>query len=112
MAFSINGSTFNLDLDTILIWFLVGLVAGFLASRVALGHGLGLFGDIIVGIIGAFIGGFLGGGFFTNDPINGHPNNNESIVAFLGAGNPPFIVGPGPPARGRPPGSLTVAEPP
>ena len=42
MAITINGSTINLDLDTILIWLLIGLVAGFLASRVALGHGLGL----------------------------------------------------------------------
>jgi len=70
MAFSINGSTFNLDLDTILIWCLVGLVAGFLASRVALGHGLGLFGDIIVGIIGAFIGGFLANVFHINQCIS------------------------------------------
>ncbi len=54
MVITINGSTFTLDLDTILIWALVGLVAGFLASHIALGHGLGLLGDIIVGIIGAF----------------------------------------------------------
>src|SRR2546425_1662389 len=85
MAFSINGSTFNLDLDTILIWCLVGLVAGFLASRVALGHGLGLFGDIIVGIIGAFIGGFLAGVFYINVQIIGHPIISEMIVAFVGA---------------------------
>ena len=56
MVITINGSTFTLDLDTILIWALVGLVAGFLASHIALGHGLGLLGDIIIGIIGAFIG--------------------------------------------------------
>src|SRR5438128_10679592 len=85
MAFSINGSTFNLDLDTILIWCLVGLVAGFLASRVALGHGLGLFGDIIVGIIGAFLGGFLVAVFNVNVQIVGHPIISEMIVAFAGA---------------------------
>jgi len=42
MVITINGASFTLDLDTILIWALVGLVAGFLASHVALGHGLGL----------------------------------------------------------------------
>src|SRR6266567_1638735 len=85
MAISINGSTINLDLDTILIWCLVGLVAGFLASRIALGHGLGLFGDIIVGIIGAFVGGFLASVFHINVQIIGHPIISEMIVAFVGA---------------------------
>ena len=49
----------NLPMDTLLVWILVGLVAGFLASHIALGHGLGLLGDIVVGIIGAFVGGWL-----------------------------------------------------
>ncbi len=49
----------RLDVDTILIWILVGLVAGALASRVALGHGLGLLGDLVAGVLGAFIGGIL-----------------------------------------------------
>jgi uncharacterized membrane protein YeaQ/YmgE (transglycosylase-associated protein family) len=40
-------------------WLLVGLVAGFLASRVMRGGGYGLVGDIVVGLIGAFIGGWL-----------------------------------------------------
>src|SRR5256885_52291 len=74
MVITINGATFTLDLDTILIWALVGLVAGFLASHVALGHGLGLLGDIAVGIIGAFIGGvFLPRGPFLNNPNRGPP---------------------------------------
>src|SRR5260370_9788339 len=85
MAITINGSTINLDLDTILIWCLVGLVAGFLASRVALGHGLGLLGDIIVGIIGAFIGGFLASVFHINLQVIGHPIISEMVVAFPGA---------------------------
>ena len=85
MAITVNGSTINLDLDTILIWLLIGLVAGFLASRVALGHGLGLYGDVIVGIIGAFIGGFLAAVFHVNVQIVGHPIISEMIVAFAGA---------------------------
>jgi uncharacterized membrane protein YeaQ/YmgE (transglycosylase-associated protein family) len=85
MAISINGTAINLDWTTILIWCLVGLVAGFLASRVALGHGLGLFGDIIVGILGAFLGGFLASLFRINVQVIGHPIISEMVVAFAGA---------------------------
>lgn len=85
MAISVNGTAINLDLDTILIWCLVGLVAGFLASRVALGHGLDLFGDIIVGILGAFLGGFLAAIFHINVQVIGHPIISEVVVAFAGS---------------------------
>jgi uncharacterized membrane protein YeaQ/YmgE (transglycosylase-associated protein family) len=85
MAISINGTTINLDWGTIFIWCLVGLVAGFLASRVALGHGLGLFGDIIVGILGAFLGGFLASLFNIKFVVIGHPIVGEIVVAFAGA---------------------------
>ena len=86
MVITINGQAFTLDLDTILLWCLVGLVAGFLASHIALGHGLGLFGDIIVGIIGAFVGGFLLAGLLHfNVGIAGHPIISEMIMAFIGA---------------------------
>ena len=49
----------TLSLSNVLWWLLVGLVAGFLASRVMRGGGYGLVGDIVVGLIGAFIGGWL-----------------------------------------------------
>jgi len=42
---------------TILAWLVVGLIAGFFASRVMRGGGYGLIGDIIVGVVGALIGG-------------------------------------------------------
>jgi uncharacterized membrane protein YeaQ/YmgE (transglycosylase-associated protein family) len=42
------------------IWFLiVGGLAGWIASVLVEGSGLGIFGDIVVGVIGAFLGGFL-----------------------------------------------------
>ena len=76
----------NLDFDTILIWLLVGLVAGFLASHVALGHGLGLLGDVVVGIIGALLGGFvLAGIFHWSIVIAGHPIISAMVMAFIGA---------------------------
>ena len=46
-------------MDNIIVVLLVGLVAGFLASRVMTGRGMGLIWDIVVGILGAFVGGFL-----------------------------------------------------
>jgi uncharacterized membrane protein YeaQ/YmgE (transglycosylase-associated protein family) len=85
MAITINGTAINLDWTTILIWCLVGLVAGFLASRVALGHGLGLFGDIVVGILGAFLGGFIASIFRINVQVIGHPIISETVMAFAGA---------------------------
>jgi uncharacterized membrane protein YeaQ/YmgE (transglycosylase-associated protein family) len=86
MVISINGQALTLDFDTILIWCLVGLVAGFLASHIALGHGLGLLGDIAVGVIGAFIGGIvLAGLLHINVGVAGHPIISEMIMAFIGA---------------------------
>src|SRR4030088_2149091 len=86
MVITINGATFPLDWDTIIIWSLVGLVAGFLASHVALGHGLGLLGDIVVGIIGAFIGGFLLlGVLHVSIDVAGHPLITQMLMAFIGA---------------------------
>lgn len=77
--------TVNLDFDTILLWLLVGLVAGFFASHIAMGRGLGIVGDVVVGIIGAFIGGFLSGIFHWSVVIVGHPIISAMIMAFIGA---------------------------
>ena len=45
----------------LLVWLIVGLIAGSAAGQFMKGSGFGLIGDIIVGIIGAFIGGTLFG---------------------------------------------------
>ena len=74
-----------LDFDTLLLWIVVGLVAGFLASHLALGHGLGIVGDVLVGIVGAFLGGFLAGVFHWGIAIAGHPILSAMLVAFIGA---------------------------
>ncbi|HEY2599083.1 MAG TPA: GlsB/YeaQ/YmgE family stress response membrane protein [Candidatus Dormibacteraeota bacterium] len=85
MVITLNGQPIHLDVDTILIWVLVGLVAGFLASHLALGRGLGLFGDTMVGIIGAFVGGFLAALFHFSIAVVGHPIISTIIIAFIGA---------------------------
>ena len=45
----------------IILWLIIGAVAGWLAGQIMKGGGYGLVGDIIVGIIGALIGGWLWG---------------------------------------------------
>lgn len=47
--------------ETLLIWLVVGAIAGWLAGVIVKGYGFGLVGNIIVGIIGAFFGGWLFG---------------------------------------------------
>jgi uncharacterized membrane protein YeaQ/YmgE (transglycosylase-associated protein family) len=46
-------------IEAIIIWLIVGAIAGWLAGQVVKGGGFGLVGDIIVGIVGAVIAGWL-----------------------------------------------------
>ena len=75
----------QINLETLLVWAVVGLVGGFLASRMMLGHGLGLIGDVLVGIVGAVVGGFLADYFGVHLTVVGHPIVSEVVVAFIGA---------------------------
>lgn len=45
--------------ESLVIFLLVGLAAGFLAGVVVRGYGLGLVGNLVVGVLGAFIAGWL-----------------------------------------------------
>src|SRR5258707_11096149 len=54
----------------IIAWLLLGLIAGWLAGKLARGRGYGCITDIILGLIGSYIGGWVfvklgifGGGF-------------------------------------------------
>ena len=42
-----------------LVWIILGLVAGFIGSKIVNKRGEGMFLDIILGIVGAIVGGFL-----------------------------------------------------
>ena len=50
-----------MDAHGIIVWLIIGAIAGWLAGTLLKGGGFGLIGDIIVGIIGAFLGGWLAG---------------------------------------------------
>jgi uncharacterized membrane protein YeaQ/YmgE (transglycosylase-associated protein family) len=44
----------NMSGESLLVWLLLGVVAGWLAGLVISGGGFGIIGNIIVGIIGSF----------------------------------------------------------
>ncbi len=67
---------------SILIWIIVGLVAGVLASMIV-GGGYGLLGDIIVGIVGSFVGGWIFTKMGWHTPFNGLAGT--IFIAFIGA---------------------------
>ena len=50
-----------MDAQGIIVWLIIGAIAGWLAGTLLRGGGFGLIGDIVVGIVGAFIGGWLAG---------------------------------------------------
>jgi len=66
----------------LLMWLIVGLIAGWLASQFMKGGGYGLVGDIVVGIIGAFIGGLLFGFLLPGSSVG---FVGSILVAFIGA---------------------------
>ena len=51
----------------------------------ALGHGLGLLGDLVAGVLGAFLGGVLAQIFKISFQIVGHPIITAMVIAFVGA---------------------------
>jgi uncharacterized membrane protein YeaQ/YmgE (transglycosylase-associated protein family) len=43
----------------IISWIVIGLIAGFIGSKIVNRTGEGLIRDIILGVIGAFVGGWI-----------------------------------------------------
>jgi len=44
---------------SVLAWIVLGLIAGFIASKIVSGSGQGLLLDMVLGIVGAVVGGYL-----------------------------------------------------
>jgi uncharacterized membrane protein YeaQ/YmgE (transglycosylase-associated protein family) len=68
----------------ILAWIVLGLIAGFIASKIVNRSGSGLLIDIVLGIIGAFVGGFVFNRFFGVAGVTGL-NVYSMFVAVVGA---------------------------
>jgi uncharacterized membrane protein YeaQ/YmgE (transglycosylase-associated protein family) len=51
----------HMGTQNLIIFLLVGLVAGWLAGKIMKGSGFGLVGDLIFGVVGAFVGVWIFG---------------------------------------------------
>ena len=71
----------NTDLEEIVIWLVIGVVAGWLASKI-MGSKRGLISYALLGIVGAIVGGFL----FSVLDIGGASNIlGQIVIATVGA---------------------------
>ena len=67
----------------IIAWIFVGLIAGFLASKVVNRTGEGFMRDVLLGIVGAIVGGWI---FHSlGEPGDYGVNLYSILVAFVGA---------------------------
>ena len=68
---------------SIIGWIVLGLIAGFIGSKIVNKTGEGFFLDIVLGIVGAIVGGFL----FTAVGATGVTGFNlySMFVAIVGA---------------------------
>jgi uncharacterized membrane protein YeaQ/YmgE (transglycosylase-associated protein family) len=66
-----------------LAWIILGLVAGFIGSKIVNRTGEGLVLDIVLGVVGAFVGGWLFT-FFGAHGVTGL-NIYSLVVAVIGA---------------------------
>jgi uncharacterized membrane protein YeaQ/YmgE (transglycosylase-associated protein family) len=64
-------------------WIILGLIAGFIASKIVSHEGQGILLDIVLGIVGAFVGGFI----FSHLGAHGVTGFNiySMFVAIVGA---------------------------
>lgn len=82
-----------MDLMSILIWIVLGAVAGWAAGQIMKGSGFGLTGNVIVGIIGSFLGGWLAGQLGIGGAVTGGFSVASVITAIIGASVLLFIIG-------------------
>jgi uncharacterized membrane protein YeaQ/YmgE (transglycosylase-associated protein family) len=72
----------NMSLLNLILFLLIGAIAGWLAGQIMKGGGFGLIGDIIVGVIGAVLGGWL---FDVLGIVKGGSLLGQLVTALIGA---------------------------
>lgn len=82
-----------MSIESILIWIVLGAIAGWIAGQVMKGSGFGTIGNIIVGIVGSFFGGWLGGQLGIGGVATGGISIASVATAALGAIVLLFIIG-------------------
>ena len=68
----------------IISWIILGLIAGFIGSKIVNRQGQGFWLDIAIGIVGALVGGFLFNLFGASGVVTGL-NIYSMIVAIVGS---------------------------
>ena len=68
---------------SVITWIVIGLIAGFIGSKIVNREGSGIVLDIVIGVIGALVGGYL-------FELTGHAgvtgfNLYSMFVAIIGA---------------------------
>src|SRR5262249_31800940 len=69
---------------SIIGWIVLGLIAGFIASKIVEGSGQGFFLNMALGIVGAVVGGFLYSLVLGGEGVTG-VNIGSIIVSIIGA---------------------------
>jgi uncharacterized membrane protein YeaQ/YmgE (transglycosylase-associated protein family) len=78
--------------QSIIIWLVIGAVAGFLAGLIMEGGGFGLIGNIVIGILGAAVAGYLFPRLGVSIPI-ADPLIRAIAVSTIGAVILLFVIG-------------------
>lgn len=73
-------------MGNILSWIVLGLIGGFIGSKIVNKSGEGIFLDIVLGIVGAVVGGYL------FSMIGGHPVTGVNLYSILVAAVGSIIV--------------------
>ncbi len=69
------------NLESLLVFLFIGLIAGWLAGVLFKGSGFGILGDILVGVVGAEIGGWI----FGKLGLSVYGFGGAILMAFVGA---------------------------
>ncbi|MHB8528173.1 MAG: GlsB/YeaQ/YmgE family stress response membrane protein [Caulobacteraceae bacterium] len=69
---------------SIIAWLILGLISGFVASKIVNRTGEGLVMDIVLGVIGALVGGWISTRIFAGPPVTGL-NLTSFLIAIVGA---------------------------
>ena len=94
----------------IIVWLVIGFIAGALAGRVVAGGGFGCLADTVIGLAGAVIGGAILSWLTPNRAVDTGGVIGDIVVAFVGAALLLAIIRlltprrrglPGPPRRWR-----------
>ncbi len=69
---------------SVISWIILGLIAGFVGSKIVNKSGQGVFFDIALGIVGAIVGGVLSSSLFGRG-VTGAFDPISLIIAIVGA---------------------------